>query len=93
MKTIKPEAIPAAKFALVRIDDWEALYIDGEMAYEGHQVRPTDVFRALGLEVEGVVLDEAVAEREGYEFGFPNELDVVREAIKRHERRKAGRRP
>lgn len=32
---------------IVAIDDWQALYIDGDKKVEGHSVRTDDVFEAL----------------------------------------------
>ncbi len=38
------------KFVLVRGDDWEGLYIDGELRYQHHEVPVENIIYHLGLD-------------------------------------------
>lgn len=55
----------AKKVVLVMGDDWEGLYVDGQLQAEGHSLSPMRVLRALGnsldpmlLNAEGVIADD-----------------------------------
>lgn len=38
--------------AIVRDDDWSAMYVDGELRAEGHKIPPELAARALGAEID-----------------------------------------
>lgn len=40
------------KLVVLNVDDWEALYADGELVEEGHSIRWVDALRSLGVDVE-----------------------------------------
>ena len=44
--------------SLYRVDDWEALYIDGKLVKEGHSVETEDVLDVLGIEYTSEYLDD-----------------------------------
>ncbi len=64
------------KYILVRCDDWEGLYKNGELLDEGHDI---DLAKHLGIE-RVYVNQEWVEEK----VNFPNKLsDIPEEVIER----------
>ena len=62
------------QITLAKCDDWEGLYIDGEMKYQNHKVRISDFCEALGIELKEVWADCEAA----YEMGsFPDNLEEL----------------
>lgn len=43
---------------VVRGEDWEGLYINGQLAVEGHMLSPVDVFTAFGIRVDVINCNE-----------------------------------
>ena len=37
------------KVSIYKVDDWQALYIDGELIYENHKISPEEVLQKLGI--------------------------------------------
>lgn len=66
------------KFTLVgcESEDWEALYINGKLAAEGHSIRATDVIDCIGdilpNEYNMIEVSDEVAEA-----GMPNDLSEL----------------
>lgn len=55
----------APVITLVAADDWQGLYIDGELGIEGHQLTAAEVLAALGIELLVKWVDEEWLERRG----------------------------
>ncbi len=52
--------------------DWIAMYVDGEMKLQGHSLRPEDIVKALGVEVESKELSDERLEE--LHWSFPEAL-------------------
>ncbi len=48
--------------------DWTALYIDGKLATEGHEIRAVDILDELHLEYEEMTVSNEWAEKTGGRF-------------------------
>lgn len=46
------------KITFVDSDDWEGLYINGELVLENHSLRIYDVLKALGIKYEVINADD-----------------------------------
>jgi len=57
-------------------DDWEGLYIDGELVLEGHRVRRDEMFTMLGIDYTEVEAAEGWLESRGT---LPKNLSDVEE--------------
>jgi len=57
-------------------DDWEGLYIDGELVLEGHRVRRDEIFEKLGIDYTEVEAAEGWLESRG---SLPQKLSDVEE--------------
>lgn len=57
-------------------DDWEGLYIDGELVLEGHEVRKEEMFEKLGINYTEVEAAEGWLESIGR---LPKKLSDVEE--------------
>jgi hypothetical protein len=65
-----------AKFVFVEGDDWVGLYIDGELAYEGHNMSPAHLAEFLDADFERIWADDSWL----YEVGhLPKNLEDVKE--------------
>ena len=58
-----------------RGDDWEGLYVDGELATEGHQLIIEDLADVLGIEIEDKYANIDWLEERG---SLPNKLEDVK---------------
>ena len=72
----------------VRVDDWEALYYDGKLSYEGHSINLADVLEGLDHCKLGPVevrqydeIDEAVVEQSGQFPQLLTQLDTWRQDV------------
>lgn len=63
------------KYALVHGDDWEGLYIDGQLQMEGHHIRLEELLKVLGVEMEFIEPDQDWIEEHGR---LPDKLTAVR---------------
>lgn len=64
--------------ALVKADDWKALYVNGECVYQGHSIPDFEwimTFKNMGIEAVEVWAEEQ-AEELG---GFPASFDEVKQ--------------
>ena len=59
LDTAKPQV------TLVDADDWEGLYINGQLVEEHHHVRTVDVLKHLGILCEVIYPDQAWLEERG----------------------------
>lgn len=66
---------------LVSCDDWSAVYVDGEMKYEGHSISDSEWLEIISSgsykKVESFILDEEYVEENGfhqYFADFPSEV-------------------
>lgn len=70
--------------AVVRIvygDDWQGLYINGELAFEGHRIDPVHALECLGFNVPCIEADPVWLEEE---MRLPKQLsDVKRVSVHR----------
>ena len=57
-------------------DDWEGLYVDGELVLEGHQIRKEEMFTILGINYTEVETAEGWLESRGK---LPKKLSDVEE--------------
>jgi hypothetical protein len=55
--------------------DWEALYVDGKLFCQGHEVETYDVLRALGIKCDG--FDVSDDEMEELGCSFPDLLSEI----------------
>jgi hypothetical protein len=62
---------PVNEVTVVQCDDWIALFVDGKKVIEGHSLNETDIFRAIGVEMRCIWLEDEWVE----EHGFPETLD------------------
>jgi hypothetical protein len=53
------------KITYVRGQDWEGLYIDGELVEEGHSICVEEVVEALGFTCERIMADQEWLEDRG----------------------------
>jgi hypothetical protein len=56
-------------------EDWEGLYIDGELKAQGHLISAKDVLDALGLELDEI---EADGDWLGERGDLPQKLEEVK---------------
>lgn len=71
------------KFIFVSTDDWEGIYIDGELEYEGHQV-PTSVWLSFIDDYRDYAVESYwVNEEYMHDMGnFPDEFeDIPKEVL------------
>lgn len=64
------------RLTLVNADDWQALYVDGKLAYQHHEVDLVHWLEKLGL----VKIDEVWADNDPYleeHAGFPSEMRAI----------------
>ena len=61
----KKKASAGPKVTFADGDDWNGLYVDGELVAENHSLRPTDVLDALGIVYERVACDQDWLEEQG----------------------------
>ena len=57
------------KVSIYEVDDWQALYIDGELVYENHEISPQTLLQKLGITfkvkyVDGFNVDEHIFPKE-----------------------------
>lgn len=78
MEIVEFEIRPVVKLALVTTEDWEGLYVDGALRYEGHHVHRDIMLNAVGVDLE---VYDADHEWLGERGDLPPKLeDVVVEA-------------
>ena len=63
------------KIVIVSGDDWQGIYIDGQLKYEGHSIRPMDIFEVLGINHEQFECDFEWLEERGR---LPKNLEEVK---------------
>lgn len=59
---------------IVRGDDWDGLFADGELLLEGHSLDARQVLEALGIPVRSLIVNEEWMESMGR---FPERLEEV----------------
>lgn len=62
---------------IVISNDWEGLYINGELIQESHQIRARDVLDALKIKHDRIICDEQWLEDRGC---LPAQLNEVKAA-------------
>lgn len=78
-KKEKKKAPAAPKVTFADGDDWNGLYVDGELMAENHSLRPTDVLDALGIPYERVSCDQDWLEENGR---LPQQLKEVKRSTR-----------
>ena len=53
------------KIVIVSGDDWKGIYIDGQLKFEGHSIRPMDLLGVLAIGYEEFECDIAWLEDRG----------------------------
>ncbi len=56
-------------------DDWEGLYVNGELACEGHEVSPEDVAAVFERHLDRIYVDPFWLQQRGY---LPKNLTEVK---------------
>lgn len=95
---LEPATRPKPKVAFIRSDDWEAMFVDGKLVAQDHDVQEATQLRCLGLqarsfldamgyevqriEADGTALDELL-----YEKGQLDDKMTLDEALKLAEER------
>ena len=69
------ERIVDNTITVVFADDWTVLYVNGDLALENHSLRPDEVLRELGFQVEVRSLTDEQVEDMGWQF--PTALEDV----------------
>ena len=65
------------KITLVNLDDWEAIYIDGKKALDGHSIRITELLDLLGIDYKELeITDEFMKKTEETGYVPDNESDL-----------------
>jgi hypothetical protein len=62
---------------IVRVDDWEAFYIDGKLVDQGHSLDLVEVLRLLKIDVHSVYLEPDPDDGDG-EWYFADKLEDVK---------------
>ena len=65
----------APKIVIVNGDDWKGIYIDGQLKYEGHSIRPMDIFNVLDIDFKEFECDLEWLEEQG---NLPKNLNEVK---------------
>jgi hypothetical protein len=60
---MKPELV------VVSLEDWEGLYLNGELATQGHRITPDDVAAALGSYLKNVYPSQEYSDDLAYSGG------------------------
>lgn len=75
-----------AKFTLLESDDWQGLYIDGELEYEDHEIgieRFVSILKKYGVKID--YSDEWINHDDFWSFAvnnhFPRYLATVEEVV------------
>lgn len=70
-----------ADVMLIRLDDWELMYLNGDMVAEGHHLRASDIFEHLiGMNIRSFVSEFIDYEDlPDYSFSSPPECGSVSE--------------
>ena len=55
----------APKITLVRADDWEGVYFDGELVHQHHSIDVEDILQLLDIKVDRVHPDQNWLDRRG----------------------------
>ncbi len=63
------------KVTIVETSDWQALYVDGKLKLENHNLSLVEVLGILGIIVEGVRADEKWLDDRG---NLPENLEAVK---------------
>lgn len=64
-----------SKFVLIDADDWQGLYVDGKLVYEGHRVEMSDLASAANLNFKKEYAEGAKGEWLHENGNLPNTLD------------------
>lgn len=64
-KSSKKKPLKASRIVIARGDDWEGVYLDGELQYEDHTVKVSDLIRLGLLKATVVNVSEEELERHG----------------------------
>jgi hypothetical protein len=67
---------PGSEFVLIRSEDWEGLYIKGQLVVEGHSLTAIDVLAAIGIRADSKFCNEDWLADEG--GSLPIELGDVK---------------
>ena len=58
------------------IDDWQALYLDGELKLQGQNLEIEEIFAAIGMECTDNEVDSDWMDE--VDFQYPNKLEEVK---------------
>ncbi len=45
------------KISIYKVEDWQALYIDGKKVFENHTITPEDILDAMNIEYTSTYID------------------------------------
>ena len=61
------------KVSIYEVEDWQALYIDGELVYENHKISPQTILQKLGITFKVKQVDKFDVD----EHTFPKEEQTL----------------
>lgn len=67
------------KLIIMRGDDWEGVYYNGKLLYQGHSIRWDDVLKQLGYNTVSNYIEEEHWEQLGW--AFPENIEDVQKII------------
>ena len=82
MKYLKKinESVEDKNITIVSGDDWQGLYLNGELLDQGHSANLREVLKSLGYNVENIYIEqEEIWEELGN--SCPNDLDHVKTVL------------